>query len=96
MLAEVLESQGLEMSATYFIYAILDYLTSVTLKQKDVASTSSKPSSQRFPIMVSSLTIQTRTVPHSLHLFEQSWDCAMFLSSGSRKVFAISTFWPNS
>ena len=30
--------------------------------------------------MVSSLTIQTRTVPHSLHLFEQPWDCAMFLS----------------
>ena len=60
------------------------------LKQKDVALTSAKPSSRRFPVMVSSLTIQTRTVPHSLHSFEQSWDCAMFLSSGSRKVFAIS------
>ena len=88
MLAEILETQGLEMSATYFIYAILDF--KVAIRDSFLSHFSNieakgcsfhfQLSSRRFPIMVSSLTIQTRTVPHSLHLFEQSWDCAMFLS----------------
>ena len=88
MLAEILETHGLEMSATYFIYAILDF--KVAIRDSFLSHFSNieakgcsfhfQLSSRRFPIMVSSLTIQTRTVPHSLHLFEQSWDCAMFLS----------------
>ena len=88
MLAEILETQGLEMSATYFIYAILDF--KVAIRDSFLSHFSNieakgcsfhfQLSSRRFPIMVSSLTIQTRTASHSLHLFEQSWDCAMFLS----------------
>ena len=88
MLAEILETQGLEMSATYFIYAILDF--KVAIRDSFLSHFSNieakgcsfhfRLSSRRFPIMVSSLTIQTRTASHSLHLFEQSWDCAMFLS----------------
>ena len=60
MLAEILETQGLEMSATYFIYAILDF--KVAIRDSFLSHFSNieakgcsfhfQPSSRRFPIMV--------------------------------------------